>query len=640
MGVRENWDLVDLEFPELPGLCLVVEETPGGKRQPCISSQPHGAVVYAAAWRDRANRVHEWLELWVQDVSSWHLDGEEPLMSLTNPVMDRHWIHFLEAMELVRPESIIRLGWEVSHPDALWLTADARGRMKPSKNWRLCKDDTFLRGERLATFSETLHRYLWNEDVKEPQLIPLTPGAPEGRLTRKLADIFGDALPINPGGGLMLLRKATALCYDDFVDLLSGVEGKTSYRECLRIPAVGANARLLDRPGFGSKSSGYFFTRNQVPGHLGELLHLKLAVFRGAFAAVRTAVERTGTPFLGIRPDRFGVSLVCPEESLPYLWNHRVELESAPQAVRTEVGETREPCFLPFGDPGRSIYKGLRAEGEVRGQGRVRVRRVSEPDDDGLVVVEGSLITDEPLQAGRLDLLGLEWMTRKSGRLRLFAKIDVAAGDGAEEYRFSSLQTRLPPDLSEWLADGESTLSSDRVAFHLLPRLGTPCDLYSLGVMALRTLIAGSGVPLSEALDDLLAMSRLYRNRFSHGNWNTGTASLHEFVKSGEGGAWAEKLGPHRLVRGRISVSEAFREIPAAMWWEVMEFVARLFPGEALGSFCKSYDDFSPRALHDVFTEPLSALDSLVVRSRDLLFGNPQTNRELLEVIRAVSVKG
>ena len=251
MGVRENWDLVDLEFPEMPGLCLAVEETPGGKRCPCISSQPHGAVVYAAAWRDRANRVHEWLELWVQDVSSWHLDGEEPLMSVTNPVMDRHWIHFLEAMDLVRPESIIRLGWEVTHPDTLWLTADARSRSKPSKKWSLCKDDAFLRGERLATFSETLHRYLWNEDVKDPQLIPLTPRAPEGRLTRKLADVFGDALPINPGGGLMMLRKASALCYDDFVDLLSGVEGKTSYRECLRIPAVGANARLLDRPGFG-----------------------------------------------------------------------------------------------------------------------------------------------------------------------------------------------------------------------------------------------------------------------------------------------------------------------------------------------------------------------------------------------------
>jgi hypothetical protein len=201
------------------------------------------------------------------------------------------------------------------------------------------------------------------------------------------------------------------------------------------------------------------------------------------------------------------------------------------------------------------------------------------------------------------------------------------------------LQTRLPRELSDWLADGESTLSSDRVTFQLLPRLGTPCDLYSLGVLALRTLISGSGVPLSEALDDLLAMSRLYRNRFSNGNWSTGIASLHEFVKSGEGGAWAEKLGPHRLVRGRISAAEAFREIPAPMWWEVIEFVARLFPGEALGSFCKSYDEFSPRALHEVFTEPLSCLDSLVVRSRDLLFGNPQTNRELLGLIRAVAAR-
>jgi hypothetical protein len=638
--VREKWDLVDLELPEMPGLCLVVEETLGGKRLPCISAQPHGAVVYATAWRDRAGGVHEWLELWVQDATSWHLDGELPLLSLTNSALDRHWTHFLDSLERVSPGSVFRMGWESAHPEALYLTEDARARAKPSQPWVLCTDDATLRSERLAAFSDSLHRYLWNGAADAPQFIPLTQGAPEGRSTRAPADVFGKAIPINPGGGLMLLRKAMALRYDDFVDLLSGAEGKTSVRECLRIPAVGANARLLDRPGFGSKSSGYFFSRNQVPGHLGELLHLKLALFRGVIAAVGTAVERSGTPFLGIRPDHFGVSLVCPEESLPYLWNHRVGLGSAPQAVRTELGDTREPCFVPFGDPGRSIYKALRAEGEVRGQGRVRIRRVSEPDDDGLVVVEGSLITDETLQAGRLDLLGLEWTTRKSGRLRLFAKIDGAAADVAAEYRFTSLQTRLPPELNEWLAEGESTLSSDRVAFQLLPRLGTPCDLYSLGVLALRTLIAGSGVPLSEALDDLLAMSRLYRSRFSNGNWNTGSASLHEFVKSGEGGAWAEKLGPHRLIRDRVSAEEAFREIPAPMWWEVIEFVARLFPGEALGSFCKGYDDFSPRAPHEVFTEPLVCLDSLVVRSRDLLFGNPQTNRELLGLIRTVAAKG
>lgn len=637
--MRENWELVDLEFPELPGLCLVVEVTPGGRRQPCVSAQPHGAVVYAAAWRDRGNRVHEWMELWVQDVSSWLLQGEEPLMTLTNPVLDRHWAKSIESLELIRPESIFRLGWESEHPAPFWLTPGADGRLKTSIKWTLCRDDAFLRSERLAPYAETLHRYLWNGDTNAAQLIPVTPGAPEGRLTRKSEEIFGDAMPVNPAGGLMLLRKATAMCYDDFVDLLSGGDGETSVREYLRIPAVGANARLLDRPGFGSKSSGFFFSRNQAPGHLGELLHLKLAAFRGAFAAVSEAVECSGTPFLGIRPDCFGVSLAGAGENLPYLWCHRVELESAPQAVRTELGDTREPCFLPFGDSGPSIYKGLRAEREFKGVGRVRVRRVSEPDDDGLVVVEGSMITDEPLQAGRLDLLGLEWMSRSSGRLRLFAKIDSASGDGVEGYRFSSLQTRLPRELAEWLANGETTLSSDRVAFHLLPRLGTPCDLYSLGVLALRTLVAGPGVSLSEALDDLLSMSRLYRNRFSHGNWNTGTASLNEFVKTGEGGPWAEKLGPHRLVRGRISASEAFGEVPAAMWWEVMEFVARLFPGEALGSFCKGDDDFSPRALHEVFKEPLSALDSLVARSRDLLFGNPQTNRELLEVIRSISAK-
>ncbi len=639
-GVNDSWELLDLEVTEMPGLCVVMEGREGGSPVPKLVAQPHGAAVYAAAWRDRAGRVLEWLELWVQDVRSWHLDGNQPLMSPTNTTLDKHWELWVETLLETDGEGVILLDWEKKHPEAIWLSPDGTARLRQDGRWELCKDDAFLRKERLASYSDTLERYLWNGDEENPKMVAVTPEAPQGRLTKSREEIFGEAIPLNPDGGLMLLRRASAVRYDDFVDLLSGAETATGLRECLWLPVAGANARLLDRPGLGGKAGGFFFSRNQIPGHLGELLHLKLLALRGAFAAVQAAVRQGGTPFLGIRADGFGVSLVEPDGGMPYLWNHRVRLAACPQAVRTELGVTKEPCFVPFGEEeSRSIYRSLQAEGEVKGDAKVRVRRVSEPDDDGLVVVEGSLLTDEPLNAGKLDLLGIEWLSRKSGRLKLFAKMEGNPQDGAGEYRFSSLQTKLPEELAEAFAGGgQSTLSSDRVRFHLLPRLGTPCDLYSLGVLGLRTLIAGGGGrALAEVLDDLLKMARIYRSRFTDANWHTGTTSLNEFVKTGEGGAWAEKLGPHRLVRGEagITSADAFREIPAPLWWEVMEFVARLFPGEALGSFCKGYDDFSPRALDEVFTEPLAVLDSLVARSRELLFGNPVTNRELLGVIRA-----
>ncbi len=641
LGVKDGWELVDLELAEMPGLCVVVEDRGAGERGPKLVAQPHGAAVYAAGWRDRAGRVIEWLELWVQDVGSWHLDGNQPLMSPTNTSLDKHWARWVENLLATGGEGVILLDWEKKHPEPIWLNPEGTGRLRLAERWRLCEDDAFLGKERLALFSETLERYLWNGDVDKPLMVAMTPEAPQGRFTKPLEEILGKAIPVNPDGGLMLLRRAAAVRYDDFVDLLSGVETAVNLRECLGMPAVGKNARLLDRPGLGGKAGGFFFPRNQTPGHLGELLHLKLLAFRGAFAAIQSAVARGGTPFLGIRADGFGVSLVEPDGGLPYLWNHRVKLEACPQAVRTELGVTREPCFVPFGEDGRSIYRSLRAEGEVKGDARVRVRRISEPDDEGLVVVEGSLLTDEPLNPGKLDLLGIEWLSRKSGRLKLFAKMEGNSAGGAGEYRFSSLQTRLPDELTQAFAGGQTTLSSDRVRFHLLPRLGTPCDLHSLGVLGLRTLIAGGGGgALAEALDDLLAMARLYRSRFTDANWHTGTTSLNEFVKTGEGGPWEEKLGPHRLVRSAdLTSAEAFREIPAPLWWEVVEFVSRLFPGEALGSFCKGYDDFSPRALHEVFREPLANLDSLVSRSRELLFGNPVTNRELLEVIRAGRTK-
>lgn len=639
--VKDGWELVDLEVAEMPGLCVVIEDHGPGKRGPKLVAQPYGAAVYAAGWRDRAGRVLEWLELWVQDVRSWHLDGNQPLMAPTNITLDKHWVRWVESLMRVDGDDLILLDWEKTHPEPIWFNAGVTARLRPTERLLLCEDDLFLAKERLALFGDSLERYLWNGDRENPLLVTMTPGAPQGRFTKPPAAIFGDAIPLNPDGGLMLLRRASAVRYDDFVDLLSGVETAVNLRECLGMPAVGANARLLDRPGLGGKTGGFFFARNQPSGHLGELLHLKLLAYRGAFAGICAAVRQGGAPFLGIRGDSFAVTLVAPDGGLPHLWNHRVRLAACPQAVRTELGVTREPCFLPFGEKGRSIYRSLQAEGEFKGDARVRVRRVSEADDEGLVVVEGTLLTDEPLNPGKLDLLALEWLSRKSGRLKLFAKMDGNTAGGAGEYRFSSLQTRLPEELAQAFANDQSTLSSDRVRFHLLPRLGTPCDLHSLGVLGLRTLIAGGGGgELAEAVDDLLAMARLYQSRFTGANWQTGTTFLNEFVKTGEGGPWAEKLGPHRLLRATgMTSAEAFREIPAPLWWEVMEFVSRLFPGEALGSFCKGYDDFSPRALHEVFVEPLATLDSLVSRSRELLFGNPVTNRELLGVIRAAGVR-
>lgn len=634
MTEQRDWELVDLGLPEMPGLCLVTYRQRDGSLRPKVVAQPKGAVAYSTAWCDQAGEVKEWLDLWVQDISSWHLEVGRQILTLTNPTLDKHWLAWSQAVASTQPADVFHIGWDHHPCPVIWLSPDGRRRLMPEHNWVLCTHDGLLRKFRLAPFSESLHRYLWNQDEHNPQFLATTPDAPEGPVTKPLAAAFAEAIPINRDGALMTLRRSYALPLSDFIDILSNRANPMDIREALRNPISGPNAKFIDKAGVAGKNPGFFFQKNQVSGHLGELLHLKLAALHGVFAAARTAIQQAASPFLGLNIDCFGVSLSQTETALPFLWAHQVSLQSPPQCIRTEVGDVKEPCFMPYAGLGPSVYRSPRALNEVRGLARVRIRKVSAPDDQGLVVMEGTLLSEEPIHAGRLDLLGLEWVLPRLGRLCLYGKIEGKTAEVEGEYRFSSLQTKLPPDLREWLDGGKGTLTSDRVEFHLLPRVGTPCDLYSLGVIGLRILLQHPD-GLAASLDDLLSLARQYKLRYSNANWKTGTASLMEFVKTGEAGAVATRLGPQWLLsNSEVDVADAFREIPAPLWWATIDFLTRLFPGEALDSFCKSHDDFQPRALHEVLGGPIAALESLLASSRELLFGNPNTNRELLRAIQ------
>ncbi|MCX6874558.1 MAG: hypothetical protein NTW21_12245 [Verrucomicrobia bacterium] len=636
MTEPREWELVDLELQEMPGLCLVASCQPDGSLRPRVVAQPKGAVAYAAAWCDKAGEVKEWFDLWVQDVGSWHLALNRQLMIIANPALDRHWLAWVKGLASTQPENFFHVGWEWQPGPVLWLSPDGRSRLQAETRWVLCTNDAILRKYRLASYTDSLHRYLWDQEETSPRFLATTPAAPEGPVTTALGAVFGHAIPINRDGALMALRRSYALPLGDFADALSNRASPPDIREALRNPVLGANAKLLDRAGLGHKSPGFFFTKNQISSHLCEVLHLKLAALHGVLVATKSAIQQTACPFLGLGVDSFGVSLSQAETALPFLWTHQVSLQSPPQCIRIEVGDVKEPCFMPHADLGRSVYRSPHAANEARGLARVRIRKVSEPDDQGLVVMEGTLLSEESIHAGRLDLLGLEWVLPRGGRLQLYAKIEGKTGEVAGEYRFCTLQTKLPQELREWLAGGRNTLSSDRVQFHLLPRVGTPCDLYSLGVIALRILLHNPEGHAA-ALDDLLSLTRLYRLRHSNGDWNTGTASLAEFVRTGEAGTLAENLSPHwMLVNGDMSSQDAFCEIPAPLWWATLDFISRLFPGEAADAFCKNHDDFQPRALQEVFAEPIAVLESLLGRTREMLFGNPSGNRELLNVIRQV----
>lgn len=106
----------------MPGLCIAVEADSDGKPAPCLMAQPPGALVYAAAWRDRAGNIQDWYELWVQDPDSWMLEGDNPLVYVTNPGMAAQWAAMVDGFLSASPRKVVCMGFEREYPEPIWLT--------------------------------------------------------------------------------------------------------------------------------------------------------------------------------------------------------------------------------------------------------------------------------------------------------------------------------------------------------------------------------------------------------------------------------------------------------------------------------------------------------------------------------------
>ena len=369
---------------------------------------------------------------------------------------------------------------------------------------------------------------------------------------------------------------------------------------------------------------------------MAEILFLKLCALRGAFAAVSAAVASQKVPFLNLCGGSFGVSLAEPASGLPFLWNHRVSVCAASNVIPVALGVGDEEVLLSCGETTRSIYRAARLGTAAEGIARVRIRKITPPDDGGLSVIEGTLQTDEPLDASRKDLLEINLRLGRGRRLAIYGNL-MSRRPVAGEIRFLSFPQKVPADILDELERG-GVQFAEKVDFRVIPRLGATCDLFSLGVLAVRSLLSSGDGSLAASLDDVLSLAHAYGGTYGANDWDTGSGQLADFVGSDKGAAWRDKLGPARVAEG-ISGEDAAAAIPGRLWWQVVGFVGRLFPGEMPGSFCKDFDDFEARAQEGVFAAPLETLDGLIEHCRTLLFGNPVASREILSVIRAVAAR-
>lgn len=617
--------------------CVAVKLEPGEGESPLVLLRSGLASrVWLGASVDAGGRVIEWLELWVQTTAGLADSPATWRDYLTNAELDAKWAAEAQRFAQACPDACRHSGWEETHPSPLYINLAEGEPWVPcdpasGQAYELCTSDAKLAAAGLPPYSRSLHRYWIAESAEAgrgPSWVAVTPGAPLAAAVvtaDKIVPALSELVPLNPEGGLLQVRRLAPVGLEDYIDLLSGRSwaGLASGQSADRLD--GGYSRLGDWDKLLQDGGNLFLGGRGRAGMFLETFHLKLQLVYQLVWLVAESAKQRQLPMLNLTADSFRIELGPPAPGLPLLWTARATVVVPGQSVALPLKESGLHHFLPLDAPATTIFRPDYIGLPTRGRGRVRVRRAG-TDAAGQVFVEGTLITTESLRLTASDLI---WLKLPLGNtvVDLYAHVDQEAGMAIGESRFRSGPQRMNPGLGQQLRAAEGN-TFDGTTFETIPTLATPCDLYALGVLAVRALLVNSDNRLGAALDETLSLGRQMGLEKIDGG---AVAKVRHIAASDS--RWLATLGPHRLSAESLSPEEALKWIPEELWWRTVATVARFFPGQGSDSYCRDFADFSPFAIEKVFAAPLADLADLLRLSRGLLFSDWVANREVASVL-------
>lgn len=619
-------------------LCVLVRQTPDPVAGHFVTLRDlHDAVVYLGCVTDAGGVVREWIELWVQNVDGLEASLPAQRETFSNHTLDQRWAQNAARLRALHADGLIQTGWESQHPLPAYLDLAQGAPVHPGDPnnggaWSLCQADDLLQAAGLPAYSTSLFRYLYQPAAgKDGKFIPTVGGSPAGPRTVAPAVALGKDehhLPLNPQGGLLLASTLFPLGFEEYIDLLGGKPWKGIEHGKKHITLDGPY-RGLDGWNEKEQASGHLFlgTRGRA-GRLVEILHLKLQLLTEMLRQVRDSVAQSQLPFLNLSGDSFRVKLGDVGAGQPLLWTATTLLVKPSDAYALPVETSDFRHFIRARSTGASIYlpEGLNAS--IQGTGSVRLRKVL-PPEQGLTTLEGTLVTDEKLSGSSNDLVWIR-LPLPTGRVDLYGHLYAAEGLATGEARFRTVPQRLPENVVAALRSAEGVAFA-RSPFEIVPLLSSPCDLYSLAVLAIRALLVDEETTLAVALDEILSLAR------AAATGGQPAQPLGERVRAvfDKDKRYAASLGPHRLTRQEIDAPEAFQWVPPELWYDILAAIIRLFPGDRPDSACKNFGDVPALALETVFNQPLENFGMLLVRSRSLIVIDWNLNREIHTAIKS-----
>lgn len=609
---------------------LVVQEKPDATFGPFIRLRDVAdGSVFLGCLEDFGGHIHRWLEVWVQHTENLGATRPGYSAALTNEVLDARWGAAARHAAAVDPDGSIVTGWETEHPLPLVFDPASASFFNPTDaasnaNWQLCTDDSRLVTVGLPAYSTSLARYLVMNDGNGDRFVPVTADSPSNEHTIPAAELFGGMVVFNPGG-LMMLRFLAPLDFEEWIEVLSGEPWSGLPRGRRPVRIGGVYAMLGDANKMRNGGGHFLLGGRGVGGRLIETCHLKLQTLAAAFRSVEVAVQATQLPFLNLTSASFGVRLQALDSGLPFLWSSRTSLMVPGDAVALPIETTEARYFAPSDFGNASIYRPAAAGLPVKGNGEFRIRKVL-PDSGETTRIEASLVTQERIAASGNDLLWIN-LPLPSGHVAMYGRVDAAAAAGGE-VRFYGVPQKLAEPIVAGLRQAEGA-PFPNVQFDLVPLLSSPCDLYALGVLAVRTLLVDADTTLPIALDEILSLARLLASQ------QGGTGSLAERIAQAVAGdsRWHLSLGPYRMMREAISPEDARAAFPSILWWKIIAWIVRLFPGATPESYCRDYADAPALALQKVFEGPRAELDGLLLQTRSMIVSDVHAHREMRAAI-------
>src|SRR5437867_3352118 len=581
-GIPEGYSAIPIQESDLGSavrLCVLARQTPDPAAGHLVLLRDlPDAMVYLGCLTDAGGRLREWAELWVQNVDG--LEASLPALreSFSNHSIDQRWANNASSLCALNPEGFIQTGWETKHGLPTFLDLSRQRPVHPGAadhRWELCCDDAALQAAGLPAYGTSLFRYLYQPRSKESGFVAVVSGAPTNSATRPLVEALKDTqahVPLNPQGGLLMAQNFCPLGYEDYVDLLGGKAWK-GIEHGKRLLTFNGVYRTLDDWSRMEQSGSHLFLGGQGrAGRFVEGFHLKLQLLVEVLTSVRAFVEQQQLPFLNLAADSFRVSLSEVGAKLPFLWTANAVLVKPSQAYALPVESSDFRYFIRDRPGGTSIYQPEGINAALQSSGSVRLRKVM-PPEQGRTQIEGTLIMQERMNVSPHDLLWIR-LPLPSGRVDLYGHLYTTDGLAQGEARFRTVPQVLASEVVDSLRAAEGVAFA-RSPFEVVPLLSTPCDLYALGVLAVRTLLVNPQNTLAVALDEVMSLAR---QAAAQSNAETTLASrICEIMNADP--RFANSLAPHRLVQEPMEPTAAFELLPPELWYHTLAAIVRLFPG-------------------------------------------------------------